>query len=149
MISPISAFNSISVETAEIHGKGWGREEWIVNNGLYCGKKLILNKDKKCSIHYHIRKYETFYIEEGKVQMYIYPNGEVNWLETELDEKNKNLQDLVRQLGQRKCFIMKKGDVLHIPRGLPHQFYGLEDSKVFEFSTEHFEEDSYRIERGD
>lgn len=112
----------------EEHLKGWGKEIWIANSPLYCGKKLILNKNKKCSIHYHKLKDETFYIQEGKVQMDTYPNG---------------------YPGEKKRIIMQPRDSLHIPQKLPHQFYGLEDSEIFEFSTQHFEEDSYRLEIGD
>jgi len=32
---------------------------------------------------------------------------------------------------------------------LRHQMLALEDSELFEFSTQHFEDDSYRIIRGD
>ena len=55
--------------------KVWGSEEWIVNRA-YCGKKLILNKGFRCSMHYHKNKDETFYILKGKVLM-------------EIDNKNK------------------------------------------------------------
>ena len=37
-----------------------------------------------------------------------------------------------------------------IKRGLPHQLIALDDnSTVFEVSTEHFDEDSYRVWKGD
>ena len=50
--------------------KEWGKEQWIVNRD-YCGKKLILNKGFRCSMHYHKNKDETFYILTGKVLMEI------------------------------------------------------------------------------
>ena len=112
----------------ERHKKGWGEELWIANSPLYCGKKLILKKDKKCSIHYHKVKDETFYIQSGTVQIDLYPEG---------------------YPGAVKRIIMKGGDSLHISPGTPHQFYGIEDSEMFEFSTEHHEEDSYRLAPGD
>ncbi len=40
-------------EPVHIEPKGWGREIWIANNGLYCGKILEINKGKKCSLHFH------------------------------------------------------------------------------------------------
>jgi hypothetical protein len=40
--------------------KGWGSELWLVNGDLYCGKILRFNKGKKCSLHYHKLKTETF-----------------------------------------------------------------------------------------
>jgi mannose-6-phosphate isomerase-like protein (cupin superfamily) len=44
---------------------------------------------------------------------------------------------------------MKKGDCLEIPQGTAHQFTAIEACELFEFSTQHFEEDSVRIEKGD
>ncbi|MDD5254073.1 MAG: cupin domain-containing protein [Candidatus Nanoarchaeia archaeon] len=105
--------------------KGWGKELWIVNNELYCGKKLVLEKGKQCSLHFHIKKDETFYIQSGKVKMEITHND-----------------------GKKETLIMNPGDKLHITPGLIHRFYGLEDSEIFEFSTQHFDEDSYRVEKG-
>ena len=48
--------------------KKWGKEIWIVNRE-YCGKKLVLNKGFRCSMHFHKNKDETFYILTGKVLM--------------------------------------------------------------------------------
>jgi quercetin dioxygenase-like cupin family protein len=43
---------------------------------------------------------------------------------------------------------LQKGDVVYIQKGLPHQLTALSDnSVVFEVSTEHFDEDSYRVYR--
>ncbi|MFH1053458.1 MAG: cupin domain-containing protein [Candidatus Woesearchaeota archaeon] len=112
----------------EIHQKGWGEERWIINSELYCGKILILKKGKRCSIHYHKIKDETFYILIGKVEMNLYPNG---------------------YPGKVESMIMKQGDTLHIPTGLIHEFFGLEYSEILEVSTQHFEEDSHRLKNGD
>ena len=101
----------------EIIKKLWGHEEIIINRE-YCGKKLVLNKGFRCSMHYHKKKDETFYIVKGRVLM-------------EVDGKKK---------------IMLPGDSQHIAPGSKHRFTGLEDSEIIEFSTHHEEEDSYRIE---
>jgi quercetin dioxygenase-like cupin family protein len=45
--------------------------------------------------------------------------------------------------------ILKPGDSFHVKAGLRHQMKALEEADMFEFSTEHFEEDSYRVEKGD
>jgi len=97
--------------------KIWGAEDWIVNNELYCGKILTLNKDHRCSIHYHKEKDETFYILEGKVLMELF--------------------------GESR--IMKKGDSLRLKPLTVHRFTGLENSKILEISTHHDDKDSYRI----
>ena len=114
--------------TSTVHPKGWGEELWIVNTPLYCGKKLILKKGKKCSIHYHIKKDETFYVQSGTVLMDLYSRG---------------------YPGPNKRIIMTPGHWLHIKPGLVHQFFGLKNSVIFEFSTQHFESDTVRLERGD
>ena len=52
--------------------------------------------------------------------------------------------------GIEKETIIKVGDCLTIERGMPHQLIALEDmSEIFEVSTQHFDEDSYRIRIGD
>jgi len=45
--------------------------------------------------------------------------------------------------------ILEKGDNFHVYRGLKHQMIALEDTELFEFSTQHFDSDSYRIQKGD
>ena len=112
----------------EIHIKGWGYEKWIVNKEEYCGKLLFFEKDKKCSFHYHKIKDEVFYLQSGKL-IVKYSDG---------DNLNKSEE-----------LIMNPGDNFHVYIGLRHQMIALEDSELFEFSTQHFEDDSYRIIKGD
>lgn len=106
--------------------KGWGFEKWIVNNKEYCGKLLYFVKDKKCSWHYHILKDETFYVQSGKILLK-YSESDVPMFEK----------------------ILLPGDSFHVHRGLRHQMIALQDTELFEFSTEHFDEDSYRVIKGD
>jgi len=112
----------------EIHPKGWGYEKWIVNKPQYCGKLLFFNKDKRCSWHYHNIKDEVFYLQSGKIL--------VRYSETN-DIENANE------------IILNQGNSFHVYVGLRHQMIALEDSELFEFSTQHFEEDSVRIIKGD
>ena len=44
---------------------------------------------------------------------------------------------------------MERGDKFHVYTGLRHQMTALEDIDLFEFSTQHFDEDSNRIILGD
>jgi len=108
--------------------KGLGYELWIHNDEQYCGKLLFFKEGKKCSLHYHEKKHETFYLQSGKMLLRYgsFP------IETGIKER-----------------LLTPGDSFEIYRGLIHQMIALEDSELFEFSTEHFEDDSYRIERGD
>lgn len=106
--------------------KGWGFEKCIVNKKEYCGKLLYFLKGKKCSWHYHNIKDETFYIQSGKILLK-YSESDEQLFET----------------------ILNPGDSFHIKKGLRHQMIALEDTELFEFSTEHFDDDSIRVTKGD
>ena len=45
--------------------------------------------------------------------------------------------------------ILKDGDSFYIPTGLIHRAVAVKDTYVYEFSTQHFNSDSYRIINGD
>src|SRR5262249_27199605 len=49
--------------------KSWGRELWIVNNELYCGKILEIHQGSRCSLHFHKLKTETFYLHSGRLRV--------------------------------------------------------------------------------
>jgi mannose-6-phosphate isomerase-like protein (cupin superfamily) len=108
--------------------KGWGWERWIVNCEQYCGKLLFFNKEKKCSWHYHKIKDEVFYVQSGKMLV-------------RYSEKD--------DIDSCNVVTLEPGDNFHVPVGLRHQMEALEDTELFEFSTEHFESDSYRLIKGD
>jgi mannose-6-phosphate isomerase-like protein (cupin superfamily) len=109
-----------------MHAKGWGYELWIHNDEKYCGKLLAIFAGKKCSLHYHKLKHETFYLQQGRLRVYMkYADG------------------------TEKTFIMEKGQTQEVPPGTIHQMYAIEYTELFEFSTQHFDSDSYRIEKGD
>ena len=118
----------MSSSEIKIVPKGWGYEKWIVNTDLYCGKLLHIIKGKKCSWHYHKLKDETFYLQEGRLLV------------------RYSDEDDIEKSGQ---LIMERGDKFHVYNGLRHQMTALEDSDLFEFSTQHFDEDSNRIILGD
>ena len=117
-----------SLAIPEIHVKGWGHEIWIVNNESYCGKILHFMEGKRCSFHYHMIKTETFYLQYGKLIVLYSEQNDI---------------DAAREV------ILLPGDIFHVPIGLRHQMIALEESELFEFSTQHFENDSYRIIKGD
>jgi mannose-6-phosphate isomerase-like protein (cupin superfamily) len=112
----------------EIVDKGWGYEEVLINSPLYCAKILHMNKDKQLSWHYHNIKDETFYVENGSVLL------QFGW------EDDISFADIK---------TLKHGDTFNVPVGLRHRLTALENSRVFEFSTQHFDEDSIRIIKGD
>lgn len=114
-------------KVTNLHPKAWGYELWIHNDEQYCGKILHFNKNAKFSMHFHIIKNETWYIQSGKFL----------------------LIGIDADTAQKYEEVLEEGDIVYIERGLSHQLIALEEGDVFEISTQHFEEDSYRVEKGD
>ena len=108
--------------------KGWGFEKWIANGPEYCGKLLFIARGKKCSWHYHVLKDEVFYVQSGAIEL----------VHGKDDDKSKG-----------KIEILTQGDKFHMPRGTRHQMLSLKDTELFEFSTQHSDSDSHRVEPGD
>lgn len=108
--------------------KGWGWENWIVNKPEYCGKLLFFNIGKMCSFHYHKLKDETFYLQSGKLI-----------IRYSHDDNLHNANTL----------LLLPGESFYVYPELRHQMEALENSELFEFSTQHFDSDSYRIVKGD
>ena len=127
--------------------KGWGFERVVHNSKDYCGKELVLYKNRTCSIHYHKKKRETFYILSGSLILELYSEP--------FEVINSNFQETLDSLlafEQVQCKVvrMDPGDSIFIDILTPHRFIGLADETHFiEFSTQHFEDDSYRIFPGD
>jgi quercetin dioxygenase-like cupin family protein len=117
----------VNVKSPHRVDKTWGYELWIHNDSEYCGKLLVFNKrGDKFSMHYHIDKKETWYVQFGGFHFH--------WIDTENGKLNYK--------------VLLVGDSVLIERGLPHQLTAIEDnSTIFEVSTQHFDWDSYRIYR--
>jgi mannose-6-phosphate isomerase-like protein (cupin superfamily) len=115
------------VGKASIVSKGWGEEIIFVNNSNYCGKLLNFNTGSKFSMHYHLKKTETWYVLSGEF-MFRY-----------IDTRNA---EMLNQL-------LTVGDVLTNEVGEPHQIECIKSGTIVEVSTEHFDTDSYRVLKGD
>lgn len=103
--------------------KSWGWELWICNNEKYCGKKLFIKQGHHLSYHHHNIKDEVLFVESGRMWFTHNQNGEVKSIE------------------------MPVGYAFHVTPGIIHQMQAIEDTVLFEFSTQHFDEDSYRTTR--
>ena len=112
----------------EIVQKGWGYEQIVTNTHLYCAKILHINRGKQISWHYHNIKDETFYVENGSLVLYYGTDDDIEKAYTK---------------------ILNAGQKFHVPTGLRHRLKAIENSRVFEFSTQHFDSDSIRIINGD
>ena len=77
-------------------------------------------------MHYHLKKKETWYVNKGKFILV--------WIE------HRN--------GITYSEYLNVGDVITNERGEAHQLIALEDSEVFEVSTKHYDDDSFRIYKG-
>lgn len=111
----------------EIINKGWGKELVIDNNENYCMKILQFNKHGESSMHYHLIKTETWYVNSG---VFI------------LRKINTETADIIET-------SLSPGDVIINKPGEPHQLICISDGDIFESSTQHFDNDSYRIFKGD
>jgi mannose-6-phosphate isomerase-like protein (cupin superfamily) len=107
--------------------KGWGKEIIIENNELYCGKILVFNKGCKFSMHYHMKKDETWWVEEGEFKY------------TFIDTEN----------AYPTTIVLEPGWVVRQYPGQPHQLEAITDGRIFEVSTHHEDSDSYRVLPGD
>lgn len=102
--------------------KVWGFEQIVVNTPLYCAKFLHVQPGKKCSLHYHKIKDETFYVLDGECGM-----------QTSL-------------VAPVPIPVMHKGQGQYIPPGLPHRFSSERGCILLEVSTHHDDADVVRLE---
>lgn len=113
------------------HEKTWGNEEWLCNNSKYCGKILNVLPHKYCSFHYHKLKTEDFYVLKGSVVLQY----------QKISNKTGKLLD------DRENVLLEEGHSIHIEPYTVHRFIGCSNrNSIIETSTQHFEEDSYRLE---
>lgn len=111
------------------YDKGWGHEIWMHNSAAFCFKQLVFNgADCKTSLHFHIKKCEMFYVCRGTFEL-----------------------TMVSKEGKRMVRVMEPQDFQFIPCGMPHRVkcVSVKGGVVLEASSQHFEEDSYRVEPGD
>ncbi len=83
-------------------------EYWVANEleAGYCGKLLFVFDGQTCPMHHHRGKHETFFIVQGKVEMWF----------------------------AGKTRVMRPGDCLSVPPGKPHRFTGQGPALLLEVS---------------
>ena len=107
--------------------KGWGNEDIFVSNDYYCGKFLNFEEGRKCSMHFHSDKHETWYIMNGRF--------EVEWVDTDTAKINHKL--------------LLPGDTWTNTPLMPHRLTCLAQGTILEVSTPDSVEDNYRVMPGD
>jgi mannose-6-phosphate isomerase-like protein (cupin superfamily) len=119
--------DKLKTRASNLIEKNWGGEMVIVNNENYCGKILYFKPNSRFSMHLHKLKKETWSVIEGAFTL------------TTIDTDNANKQKIT----------LVVGDIIDIPPMLPHQLSTETGGRIFEISTQHFDYDSYRVEKGD
>jgi mannose-6-phosphate isomerase-like protein (cupin superfamily) len=124
--------------------KGWGKEiiftklhkpSWetltyppLEEEPDYCGKILCFERvGAEGSMHFHVKKHETFYIHSGKFKL--------KYIDTMIADEHE--------------IELVAGDVVVIPPHNPHKVVCLEVGEIFESSTTDYSDDSYRVQKGD
>lgn len=105
----------------------WGGEVIIHNENDYYFKILLFKEGMKNDMVFHNIKNKTWYIEKGKFKLKY------------IDTKNAIEHEVE----------LESGTIIEIDRGDPHQLIALTDGFIYEVSTQHFDDDSYRIRKGD
>jgi mannose-6-phosphate isomerase-like protein (cupin superfamily) len=116
-----------NVEDLDVVLKNWGKEIILHNDSDYCGKILRFKDGAKFSMHFHLKKHEIFFVIKGEFLFKFIDTDDATHHE--------------KRIG--------KGSVIEINRGDPHQIIALTEGEILEISTQHFDDDSYRIEKGD
>jgi mannose-6-phosphate isomerase-like protein (cupin superfamily) len=112
---------------SEVVQKGWGHEVIFVNNDLYCGKILHFKAGARFSMHYHLKKKESWYVASGDFAFKY------------IDTRTADIIELALHVG----------DTITNEVGEPHQIICLVEGDIFEVSTTHHDTDSYRVMKGD
>ncbi|MBU0668364.1 cupin [Patescibacteria group bacterium] len=97
--------------------KPWGREIWFACLAGYAGKILEVKAGKRLSLQYHEQKTETQYLMSGKVKLTVGKD-----------------QNSLREI------ILNSGDKYDIYPYTIHRVEAIEDSQIFEVSTDQLED---------
>ncbi len=109
--------------------KGWGHENIIITNELYCAKYLHFDKvGNKFSMHFHKHKDETWHVLKGAFKLRL--------IDTRTGKVNET--------------TLIVGDTIRVFPLTVHQLEALvDDSEILEVSTPDSDEDNFRVAPGD
>ena len=86
-----------------------------------------LRKGQTRANHYHRKKHEVFYVIAGTIEA-VFACASPN---------------------RKRTLVLEKGMKIHVPAGIAHSFYGIEDSLVVEYSPQYYEKtDSVKADMG-
>jgi rfaE bifunctional protein nucleotidyltransferase chain/domain len=104
--------------------KKWGFEDVVINLD-YCGKRMFVREQHRCSVHCHRKKDEVLMVSDD--------DGLV-WFEMGTDPEDMD------------GFFMQSNERVRVQPGSWHRFTALRDTTIMEFSTHDEPEDSVRKE---
>lgn len=107
--------------------KGWGYELIWATNELYTGKLMKFNRGAKFSMHFHVKKDESWYVLSGRFIVRV--------IKTETADQFEEM--------------LHEGDIWRNKPLAIHQLECLEEGIIIEVSTPDSVEDNYRVEKGD
>jgi mannose-6-phosphate isomerase-like protein (cupin superfamily) len=93
-------------------GKIWGNTELIHANSVLEFHRIEFKAGYKCSEHFHIHKFNGFYVESGKMIVRVWQDDD--------------------QVGLVDETILSAGQFTQVKPGKIHQFEGVEDGVAFE-----------------
>lgn len=99
--------------------KVWGFEQIICNTPLYCSKFLHVKPGMQCSLHYHRKKDETFYVLSGECTI---------------------------EIGGLPTAVLTEGMSVRIEPASSHRFGSKDGCILIETSTHHDDADVFRLE---
>lgn len=126
--------------------KTWGHEQHIVNlrEQNYCGKILQIVPGHRCSIHFHVKKHETFFLLEGRLRVEIWIIPCIMHKRAARDPKGLARNGVYHDPSER--LDLTPGDTLILPPFQAHRFEAIGGiAKFIEFSNYDDPKDSYRI----
>ena len=91
--------------------KPWGYELLYARTDRYAGKLLHIDKGKRLSRQYHVKKEETLFVQAGVMEL-----------------------EITTPTGIER-HVLEPGASFHLPPGTIHRLTALEDTDVFEVST--------------
>jgi mannose-6-phosphate isomerase-like protein (cupin superfamily) len=112
--------------------KAWGREEVLVDEPEYCAKRLVISPGKRCSLHYHDIKKETFIVQDGLVRL------EYGMLYEGFVGPPLSIY------GEDE--LLKRGESRTIYPTVAHRFSSTHGATILEISTHHDDADVVRLE---
>lgn len=87
-----------------------------------------INAGKKCTLHFRKFKTESSFLQRGRLKLRVITSPDSSTIE--------------------ECELAE-GDCSDIPPGLVRRMQAIEYAELFEFLTQHFVSDSYRLIKGD